>query len=140
MFPQNSLLLDLSRVPIPLGALAYVGQRAKNSYYSYVIDKFNDANITKADLARRIGKEPARVNRMLANPGNWTIETVAELLAGICSEEVVPNSSPFAGRPPRNGGQVDLLPTNEEAKSLLPPRPTQALDSAIKIKFLETVS
>lgn len=138
MFPQNSLLSDISKVPIPLGTLAYVGQRAKNSYYSYVIDKFNDANITKADLARRIGKEPARVNRMLANPGNWTIETVAELLAGICAEEVVPSSSRFAGRPPRNGGQADLLPTNDDTESLLPPRPTQAQDSAVKIKFLET--
>lgn len=139
MFPQNSLLSDLSGDRIPLGTIAYVGQRAKNSYYSYVIDKFRDANITKADLARRIGKEPARVNRLLANPGNWTIETIAELLAGICAEEVVPDSLPFAGRPPRNGGQADLLSTGDKIEKTLPPPPTQGLDSAVKVRFLENV-
>lgn len=103
MYHQTSLSQELDADVIPAGALAYVGQRAKNTYYHFVMSKFRERKMTQAELARKIGKNPAQMNRMLASPGNWTIETIAVLLAGICGEEVTPSSTPFAGRPPRNG-------------------------------------
>ena len=65
--------------------------------------------MTKAELARRIGKNPDRVNHMLAFPGNWTIQTIAELLAAVGDEEFVPNAIPLKGRAARNMAQDDLL-------------------------------
>lgn len=117
MSHQISLSQELDADTIPASALAYVGQRAKNSYYHFVMSKFREHKVTQAQLARKIGKNPAQMNRLLASPGNWTIETIAVLLAGICSEEVVPSSSPFAGRARANGRAYDL-PKNDSPKLL----------------------
>ena len=91
------------------GDLAYLSQRAKNSCYDFVMRKFLASGITKAELGRRIGKTPSQMNHLLATPANWTIKTMAELLAGIAKEEFIPGASPIAGRAPRNFTQADLL-------------------------------
>jgi hypothetical protein len=95
------------------GTLAYIEARAKNRFYDYVLRKFLEREerdgFTKADLARRIGRRPEVITRWLGAPGNWTIETAAVLLAGICAEELEPQSRAFAGRPKRNFGTDDLL-------------------------------
>ncbi|MDQ0558669.1 hypothetical protein QO004_000444 [Rhizobium mesoamericanum] len=36
-----------------------------------------------ATLAARLGKDPAQISRLLGAPGNWTIDTVAELLFAV---------------------------------------------------------
>jgi hypothetical protein len=88
------------------GTLAYIEARAKNRLYDYVLRKFLDREekdgFTKAELARRIGRRPEIITRWLGAPGNWTIETVSLLLAGISGEELEPQSRPFAGRQKRN--------------------------------------
>jgi hypothetical protein len=71
--------------------------------------KFLDSGMTKAELARRLGSRPDRVNHILASPANWTIRTIAELLAAISQEEFIPHSTKLAGRLPRNITQADLL-------------------------------
>lgn len=143
MFQTNSILSDLEAMPIPIGTRAYVGQRAKNAYYDYVMEKFRHSGISQADLARRIGKGPGQVNRMLANPGNWTIETAAELLAGICAEELVPHSIPFANRAKRNISQVDHIHPDKSPHSTPPPFPlgsvTQSGAFVIDVRKLEVV-
>jgi hypothetical protein len=122
MFQPNSILSDLSSPSISLGTRAYIGQRAKNLFYDYVMGKFRQADLSQAALARRVGRGPAQINRMLASPSNWTIETVAELLAGICEEELTPQSTPFAGRAQRNRNQMENLreEVQPEVKRLAP--------------------
>jgi len=88
---------------------AYLGQRAKNVCYDYVMKKFLASGLTKAELARRLGSRPDRVSHILASPANWTIRTMAELLAAIAEEEFVPHSVKLAGRTPKNFSQADLL-------------------------------
>lgn len=90
------------------GTLAYLGQRARNNYYNYVMSKFRESGITKAALARRMGKGQDRINRLLSSPGNWTIDTVAELIAAICAEELIAKSLPILDRPARNHSQADI--------------------------------
>ena len=43
-------------------------------------DKAGREGITRAQLARRSGKRPEQVTRMLGSPGNWTLETLTGLL------------------------------------------------------------
>ena len=90
---------------IPPETLAYLTARTKNRTYDYILRKFLDKaksdGLTKAELARRLGKRPEVINRLLGAPGNWGLETVAELLAGIAEEELEPNSSSL-NRPPSN--------------------------------------
>lgn len=81
------------------GTRAYIGQRAKNAFYDYVMKKFYEADLTQAQLAERIGQSPNYVDRLLSSPRDWTIETIAVLLAAICAEELLPNSAPFGTAP-----------------------------------------
>lgn len=114
--------------PIPAGAMAYLCARARNRYFDYVLSRFREAEkrgLTKARLARRIGKKPDRVSHMLGAPGNWTLDTATELLVGICREEITPASEPLLGRAPRNMTPVDLLPKRNAIQS--PPEQRSSL-------------
>jgi plasmid maintenance system antidote protein VapI len=53
------------------------------------------AGLTKAELARRIGRPPEMVHRWLAAPRNLTLDTVCELLLGISGEEFMLTTAPI---------------------------------------------
>jgi len=102
--------------PISEEGLAYLEQRALGQFYDYVLSKFEEEEaksaLSKAKLARRIRRGPDQINRLLASPGNWTIGTVARLLAGIAGEEPVLSSNPLFGQSPQNMTVMDLLEDN----------------------------
>jgi hypothetical protein len=90
---------------ISRGTMAYLCERVRNNFYHYVMSRFREAEaegLTKAELARRIGKTPDRINHILGAPGNWTLDTATELLVGVCREELTPYSTSYSGRPKRN--------------------------------------
>ena len=90
---------------IPPSRLSYFQERLRNNLYSHILRRFREREVdgfTKAALARRIGYDPARVTKLLGGPGNWTIDTISDLLLGIGAEELIPTSEPVLGRPPRN--------------------------------------
>jgi hypothetical protein len=70
-------------VPISERALAYVGTTTKMEFFDLVLRAFEEANISQATLAKRLGKRPEQISRLLGAPGNWTIETAGELLFAI---------------------------------------------------------
>jgi hypothetical protein len=80
----------LEKGTIPVGKIAYFRERLRNRLHEVVFLEFlrqQDAyGLTKAELARRIGKPPERITRLLAAPGNWTLDTVSDLLLGMASE------------------------------------------------------
>lgn len=92
--------------PLSDYARAYLNERVRNSFYDYVLRKFHEAadkeNLSKAQLARRLNLGPDRISKILGAPGNWTLDTISELLVGICREELVPNSASYLDRAPRN--------------------------------------
>jgi hypothetical protein len=104
--------------------LAYLAARAQNRYHDYVLRRFlaaqEEEGLTKAELARRIGKRPELITRLLAAPGNWTFDTVARLLAGIAGEELIPHSERLLGRPQRNHTQPDHLASCAAATQTTP--------------------
>lgn len=111
---QNASLLSelVGDSPISEMYLAFLAERARNSYYDFVVRKFLEAEktgLTQADLARKIRIEPPQLSRILGAPGNWTIATIAKLLAGICAEELQPSSRSFLNRPHGNYTQADVL-------------------------------
>ncbi|MCR6734371.1 MAG: helix-turn-helix transcriptional regulator [Afipia sp.] len=68
---------------IPLETLGYLRARAKRQAFDLVIKQFKKSGLTKAELARRLGKGAPEISRMLGGPANWTIATVADLLFAI---------------------------------------------------------
>ena len=77
---------------IPSEKRAYFGARLRNRLYHFIISKFLEqesaGKLTKAELARRIGRKPEVITRLLASPGNWKVDTVSDLLLGISGEEL----------------------------------------------------
>jgi hypothetical protein len=74
--------------PIPLGTFWYFRARNQMHLYSLVIDEFVKSALTQADLARRLGKTPDRVCKMLATPGNWESNTASDYLFAISGAEI----------------------------------------------------
>jgi hypothetical protein len=89
--------------PIPAPKRAYFQQRLRNRVFYFILEKFTSAQkegLTKAILARRIGKTPDLINRWLGAPSNLTLDTVSDILLGISAEELeLESSSPFAQKP-----------------------------------------
>jgi hypothetical protein len=68
---------------VSAGTLAYVGARAQLRAYSLVIKELKESGITQAQLAKRLGKAPEVISRMLSRPSNWEMKTFSQLLFAI---------------------------------------------------------
>ena len=69
--------------PISERVFGYVSESARDAMYDLVVQAYIESGVTKAALARRMKKDPGQVSRLLGAPGNWTIDTCAELLHAI---------------------------------------------------------
>jgi hypothetical protein len=80
--------------------IGYFRANASSELYEYILKKFLEyqkrTKITKAQFAESIQKDAGQLNRLLAGPGNWTIETVSDLLLGM-GERIKPVSEPIVG-------------------------------------------
>ena len=88
--------------PIQHAHLAYLQERTRNQLFQFILAKFIEAEangMTKAKLARRINKSADVVERLLGAPGDWTISTISDLLAGIAGEEISPRSEKIMSLP-----------------------------------------
>jgi len=95
-----------------VGTRAYFQARLKNRLHDLVLRKFQEAersqSLTRAELARRIGKRPEVLTRLLGAPGNWTLDTVSDLLLGIAEYELDATATSVAGKAVRNSGYEHL--------------------------------
>lgn len=80
--------------------IGYFRANAASELYEYILEKFlayqKRTKITKAQFAESIQKDAGQLNRLLAGPGNWTIETVSDLLLGM-GERIKPASEAIIG-------------------------------------------
>ena len=84
MSDNHSLLAKPSgEVPVPSSALGYASSKLRMELYRLVLKALKEARISQATLARRVNKRPEQISRLLSGPGNWTIDTAAQLLFAI---------------------------------------------------------
>ena len=97
---------------IPLGKLSYFRERFRDRLYDLVLDEFfkqeSETGLTRAEVARRIGRRPEQITRWFGAPGNWTLETVSDLLLAISKSEPDVSLLPLGGRAVRNYREVPL--------------------------------
>jgi hypothetical protein len=100
---QNAFLseVDSEFAVIPAEKRAFLQERLRTRLYDLILTEFMEHQsrnpaFTKAALARRIGSRPEVINRILSSPGNWTIDTISNLLAGISGSELGLASNRFA--------------------------------------------
>jgi hypothetical protein len=80
------------------GTMGYLCALTREAYFDYVHQKLAEAEAkgaTRASIAARMGKSPSRLSKILGAPGNWTLDTITELLAAIAKERVVAESTPI---------------------------------------------
>lgn len=73
--------------PIPVGTFGYLRARNKARVYELVLKEFQRSKVSQADLARRMNKGSDAVCRLLSAPGNWTLDTISDLLFAISGAE-----------------------------------------------------
>jgi hypothetical protein len=83
--------------PLSVGVLGYFRERQRLRLYELVMREFLRTGITKAELARRMGRKPEQITRWLGAPGNWTLDTISDLLLAISGGELSASvTHPFA--------------------------------------------
>jgi hypothetical protein len=65
------------------GTLGYFQARNKHNAYDLVMEEFTKSGLSQADLARRLGKGTDQICRLLGGPGNWTLDTLSDLMFAI---------------------------------------------------------
>jgi hypothetical protein len=96
--------------PIPEAKRVYFQERLRNRFFEFLLNKFLEQQkhgLTKAKLARRIGKTPDIVNRWLSAPSNLTLDTASDLLLGISAEELEMGASSLLNRVSVNYSHLD---------------------------------
>ena len=120
--------------PIPEAKRAYFQARLRNRLFNFILGKFSEEQkngLTKAILARRIGKKPDVVNRWLGSPSNLTLDTLSDLLLGISTEEFTPASETLLNRKPRNYSHWKSIALAEPfAGNAASTRPENAMSAA----------
>jgi len=98
---MNEIEAGYDGPPIPESKRIYFQERLKNRFFELILNRFLEQQalgLTKAKLARRIGKKPEVVNRLLGGPTNLTLDTASDLLLGIGAEELEMNVSSLLNR------------------------------------------
>ncbi len=80
-YPASSILAEpVGDGRISPKTLAYVSEAARDQLYDLVVRTCIETGVNKVTLAKRLGKDPSQITRLLGAPGNWTIDTFAQLL------------------------------------------------------------
>lgn len=110
----------LEEETISLSTLSYFRDRLRDRCHELVLKEFlrqaTDSGFTKAQLARRISKDHGQINRLLGAPGNWTLDTVSDLLLALGTELAI-EVSHFSDQPIRNLDQPAWLIISDRNES-----------------------
>lgn len=89
---QEQLLIEVCDVfggTVPLETRLYFRERLRRRLHDLVLNEFaklEAEGFTRAQLGRRVGKTPAQITRYLGGPGDWTLDTVSDLLLAMGGE------------------------------------------------------
>jgi hypothetical protein len=90
---REQLLTEIADVfgdaPLAEDTLIYFRERFRRRLHQLILEEFvrlEAAGISRAHLARRINRKPEQITRWLAAPGNWTLDTVSDLLLAMGGE------------------------------------------------------
>jgi hypothetical protein len=82
----------LSGDPISDETLEDFRNRFRERLFELVLSEYRkqaEKGMTKSHIAHRINRRPEQITRWLAAPGNWTLETVSDLLLVISQAEPI---------------------------------------------------
>lgn len=140
----KSLILTPEKNTRPKSATkAYARARTQHRIHSLLLDLFSQSKLTQAELARMSDKAPAVINRMIAMPGNHTLNLISDVLFALGAELSDEVARPFA-EPARNIGEPSWLawPARAEkptGRRDLPITPRAETSNPTKLEIYENV-
>lgn len=117
---------------VPFGKRIYLQERLKGRFYEVMVDAFQKARdekgCTRKQLAKRIGKRPEQITRLLNSPSDIRISTLSDILVG-CAYDIDISLVPLE-RPKRNQRRTEWLAERQQDKNVFqefksPTRPAQ---------------
>jgi plasmid maintenance system antidote protein VapI len=123
--------------------LGVVRTRNKNKAHSLLLELFEDSNLSKADLAKMLGKKPEQVTRWLAGPANITLDTLSDLIFAMKGEFFTVQCKDELSRAKTNRQSPDWLVqanTIQNWQPVLVPRRSLVQGAAKKSKVRYSVS
>jgi hypothetical protein len=121
---------------VPPETLGYFQARNKHNAYDLVMKEFEESGLSQADLARRLGKAPEVICRLLGGPGNWTLDTLSDLMFAISGAVPVYGKAYPLGEPPRNQmGPIWLYDGDEDSERISDTAKTADYPSIQKPEF-----
>jgi transcriptional regulator with XRE-family HTH domain len=86
--------------------VAYYTQRYRNRVFSkivsFVAEQCELNEITKKDIAERLGKDPGLISSWLSQPSNLTLDIISEILLALDAEAEPPDIVLFRDRKSRS--------------------------------------
>jgi len=130
--------------------LARFRQRFRNHVHDQILTLFLDLQgeqqISQKAIAERLGIHPSRINRLLSDPANMTLDTISDLMLAMngtiaCKAEhfksalthpTIQNAADLLRHPQPNS--LWIASQNAEVKSLLPRRENQPANDDMSSK------
>lgn len=119
--------------PVNPGEFSYWRTRNRMHVFELVLKEFEKSDLSQVELATRMGKGADRICRLLGAPGNWTLDTVSDLLYAISAAEVKYDVAYPLDKPKRNLTRPEWLlrvlspatqiVEDEEYELLIPKKP-----------------
>jgi hypothetical protein len=76
---QTPLQEALSKPVMPAFWLGYFQEGFRRDVHDGLVGLFECLNLSKADIAKRLGKKPEQITRWLAGPSNLESDTISDL-------------------------------------------------------------
>lgn len=94
-------------LPISQSDLAYVRTRNRLTAFKAVREEFRRSNLSQSQLAERLKMDAGRLSRLLSAPGNWTMDTMADLMWAISGARIKYSVEYPLQKPQRNATKPD---------------------------------
>lgn len=135
---QSFLTEILEGERIPVGKLEYFRARLQSRLHQLVLAEFlrqEDCGLHQAELARRIGRKPEVVNRLLGAPGNWTLNTVSDLLLGMGVEPelAIEHLRNIVAQQDAGVNRIEAMRTDQSANAIPMPQPSLGPNAKLDI-------
>jgi len=98
-----------------------------------------EGGLNQSRIADRLGLSRARISKILSNPGNWTLDTVGDLLAAMDGRITRVDVENILDVPPSNYVHQWLVEAGQKLLPVSPPKdPVPAALNSLKTKWVET--